>query len=86
MLQKIAKLTLWFDFLTAPEKKREKLNRSERSLKLPCIFCAYVIDYLDQFGWHCEADHTVRLPPSHLRKGINGLGLEKSNRVGVAYE
>ena len=32
-----------------------------------------MIYYLNQFGWHCEADRTVRLPPSHLRSGMNGL-------------
>ena len=38
-----------------------------------CILSTDMIYYLNQFGWHCEADRTVCLPPSHLRSGINRL-------------
>ena len=35
-----------------------------------CNFFVFVIDSLNQFGWHCEAYRTVCLPPSYLRRGI----------------
>ena len=34
-----------------------------------------MIYYSNQFGWHCKAEYTVGLALSHLRRGINGLGL-----------
>lgn len=41
-----------------------------------CNFLSFVIDYLNQFEWYYQACRTVRLPPSYLRRGINGLELE----------
>ncbi len=35
-----------------------------------CILSTDMIHYLNQFGWHYEADRTARLPPSHLRSRI----------------
>ena len=40
------------------------------------LFSTYIIYYLNPFGWHCEAERMVRLFPSHLHVGIDGLGLE----------
>ena len=48
-----------------------------------CNSFVFVIDSLNQFGWHCEAYRTVCLPPSHLRRGIKGLGLGNPNRQGA---
>ena len=43
--------------------------------KIICIFFIFVIHFLNQFGWHCEAYRSVCLPPSHLRRGIKELEL-----------